>query len=225
MIRLSSIGDIVHALPAVAALGQSFPKAEIHWVIENRYASLLAGNPYVHRIIPLDTLSWRGSLPPASIVKETVKTFMGIRRVAYEAVVDFQGLWKSAMIALLSGVKERVGLAEHWLRRTERGGSLHRTGFSGGTATRGRREPRPGRISGGARSAPGSSPCRTLPRPTSMLTANSLASRRGTSCSLILEGAGRLSAGRPRTTHCFSAISSRGLPARFCSPGRQAKTN
>ncbi|MGB7589755.1 MAG: glycosyltransferase family 9 protein [Terriglobia bacterium] len=115
VIRLSSIGDIVHALPAVAALGQSFPKAEIHWVIENRYASLLAGNPYVHRIIPLDTLSWRGSLPPASIVKETVKTFMGIRRVAYEAVVDFQGLWKSAMIALLSGVKERVGLAEHWL--------------------------------------------------------------------------------------------------------------
>ena len=52
-----------------------------------------------------------------------------------------------------------------------------------------------------------------------MLTANSLASRHGTSCSLILEGAGRLSAGRPRTTHCFSAILSRGLPARFCSPG------
>jgi lipopolysaccharide heptosyltransferase I len=116
VIRLSSIGDIVHALPAVAALGQSFPRAEIHWLIENRYASLLAGNPYVHRIIPLDTLSWRGSLPPASIVEEMVKTLMGLRGGAYEAAVDFQGLWKSAMIALLSGAKERVGLAEHWLR-------------------------------------------------------------------------------------------------------------
>jgi lipopolysaccharide heptosyltransferase I len=116
VIRLSSIGDIVHALPAVAALGQSFPKAEIHWLIENRYASLLAGNPYVHRVIPLDTLSWRGSLPPASIVKEMGRTLMELRGRDYEAAVDFQGLWKSAMIALLSGAKERVGLAGPWMR-------------------------------------------------------------------------------------------------------------
>jgi lipopolysaccharide heptosyltransferase I len=116
VIRLSSIGDIVHALPAVAALGQSFPKAEIHWLIENRYASLLTGNPYVHRIITLDTLSWRGSLPPASILKEMVRTLMELRGRDYEAAVDFQGLWKSAVIALLSGAKERVGLAEPWMR-------------------------------------------------------------------------------------------------------------
>jgi lipopolysaccharide heptosyltransferase I len=116
VIRLSSIGDIVHALPAVAALGQSFPKAEIHWLIENRYSSLLAGNPYVHRIIPLDTLSWRGRLPPASVVKEILRTLMGLRKGAYQVAVDFQGLWKSALIALLSGAKERVGLAGPWLR-------------------------------------------------------------------------------------------------------------
>jgi lipopolysaccharide heptosyltransferase I len=116
LIRLSSIGDIVHALPAVAALGQSFPRAEIHWLIENRYASLLAGNPYVHRIISLDTLSWRGSLPPASTIKEMVKTLMGLRESAYEVVVDFQGLWKSALIALLTGANVRVGLAGPWLR-------------------------------------------------------------------------------------------------------------
>jgi lipopolysaccharide heptosyltransferase I len=116
VIRLSSIGDIVHALPAVAALGQSFPRAEIHWLIENRYAPLLAGNPYVQRIIPLDTLSWRGSLPPLSVLEEMVKTLMGLRGSAYEAAVDFQGLWKSALIALLTGAKERVGLAGPWLR-------------------------------------------------------------------------------------------------------------
>jgi lipopolysaccharide heptosyltransferase I len=116
VIRLSSIGDIVHALPAVAALGQSFPQAEIHWLIETRYAPLLAGNPYVQRIIPLDTLSWRGRLPPLSIVEDMVKTLMELRGGAYDAVVDFQGLWKSAIIALLSGVDVRVGLAEPWLR-------------------------------------------------------------------------------------------------------------
>jgi lipopolysaccharide heptosyltransferase I len=116
VIRLSSIGDIVHALPAVVALGQSFPQAEIHWLIERRYAPLLAGNSFVRRIIPLDTLSWRGSLPPLSVLEGTLKTLIGLRQSAYEAAVDFQGLWKSALIALLAGAKERVGLAEPWLR-------------------------------------------------------------------------------------------------------------
>jgi len=116
VIRLSSIGDIVHALPAVAALGQSFPETEIHWLIENRYASLLAGNPYVHRIITLDTLSWRGGLPPPSIVRQTLGTLMRLRRAGYQAAVDFQGLWKSAVIARMSGARERVGLAQQWLR-------------------------------------------------------------------------------------------------------------
>jgi len=116
VVRLSSIGDIVHALPAVAALGQSFPQAVIHWLIESRYASLLAGNPYVHRIIALDTLSWRGRLPPASVVEEIVRTLVGLRGGAYEVAVDFQGLWKSALIALMSGAKQRVGLAGRWLR-------------------------------------------------------------------------------------------------------------
>jgi lipopolysaccharide heptosyltransferase I len=116
VIRLSSLGDIVHALPAVAALGRSFPQAEIHWLIETRYAPLLAGNPYVQRVIPLDTLSWRGRLPPLSVVGETVKTLMEVRGGAYEAAVDFQGLWKSAILALLSGANVRIGLAGPWLR-------------------------------------------------------------------------------------------------------------
>ena len=116
VIRLSSIGDIVHALPAVAALGQSFPQAEIHWLIEKRYAPLLAGNPYVHRMIPLDTLSWRGSFPSFSVLEEMTKTLIRLPQSGYEVAVDFQGLWKSAIIALLAGAKARVGLAEPWLR-------------------------------------------------------------------------------------------------------------
>jgi lipopolysaccharide heptosyltransferase I len=116
VIRLSSIGDIVHALPAVAALGQSFPRAEIHWLIEKRYAPLLAGNPYVHRVITLDTLSWRGRFPALSVLEEMLKTLKRLRASAYEAAVDFQGLWKSAIIALLAVTKRRVGLAEPWMR-------------------------------------------------------------------------------------------------------------
>ncbi len=116
VIRLSSIGDIVHALPAVARLAQAFPQAEVHWLIEKRYAELLTGNPYVHRVIPIDTLSWRGGLPPLSVVEETLETIKRLRTARYEAAVDFQGLWKSAVIALLAGAKRRVGLAKPWLR-------------------------------------------------------------------------------------------------------------
>ncbi len=116
VIRLSSIGDIVHALPAVAALGESFPQLEIHWLIETRYASLLEGNPYVKRILPLDTLSWRGGLPPLAVLEDMAGTLRGLRRSAYRTAVDFQGLWKSALLAFLAGAQERVGLAGPWMR-------------------------------------------------------------------------------------------------------------
>jgi lipopolysaccharide heptosyltransferase I len=116
VIRLSSIGDIVHALPAVAALAESFPRLEIHWLIEARYAPLLAGNRYVHRILPVDTLSWRGGLPPLAVLENMVRTLSGLRGSAYETALDFQGLWKSALMAFLSGARERVGLAEPWMR-------------------------------------------------------------------------------------------------------------
>jgi len=120
-IRLSSIGDIVHALPAVAALAESIPEAQIDWLIEKRYADLLTGNPHVNRVIPIDTLSWRGSLPPLSVVEETLETCKKLRAAGYEAAVDFQGLWKSAVSAFLSGAKRRIGLANPWLRESGAG--------------------------------------------------------------------------------------------------------
>jgi lipopolysaccharide heptosyltransferase I len=116
VIRLSSIGDIVHTLPAVAALGRSFPQAEIHWLVESRYAPLLEGNPHLRRVIQVDTLSWRGRVPRARIVVEMVKAARELRAAAYDAALDFQGLWKSALLALLTGARHRVGLAEPWLR-------------------------------------------------------------------------------------------------------------
>lgn len=116
VIRLSSIGDIVHALPAVAALGESFPKAEIHWVIEARYAGLLEGNPFVARAIQLDTLRWRREpLSPATL-EEVARTVSSLRQAEYDAAVDFQGLVKSALLARLSRARERLGFSELWLR-------------------------------------------------------------------------------------------------------------
>jgi len=116
VIRLSSIGDIVHALPAVAALGRAYPQAEIHWVVESRYAGLLAGNPYVRSVLRLDTLGWREHGLSAATLEEIGRGVLALREFSYDVAIDFQGLWKSAIIARLSRSQERLGLAEHWLR-------------------------------------------------------------------------------------------------------------
>ncbi len=116
VIRLSSMGDIVHALPAVTALGQTFPQAEICWAIEARYANLLEGNPFVHRVIQLDTLGWRAKLASAETIEQVVRSFIALRELTFETVIDFQGLVKSALIARLARSQNRLGLAENWLR-------------------------------------------------------------------------------------------------------------
>ena len=116
IVRLSSIGDIVHALPAVAALGEAFPQAEIHWVVESRYALLLEGNPYLHRVVKLDTLGWRRRLTTGATLREIGRSLRTLRVSRYDAAIDFQGLWKSAVVAWLSRARERIGFAKRWLR-------------------------------------------------------------------------------------------------------------
>ncbi len=121
VIRLSSIGDIVHALPAVTALGETHPHAEVHWVVESRHAVLLEGNPYVRRVVKLDTLGWRERSRPAETLEEIARGVMALREKSFDAAVDFQGLWKSGFIAWLSRAEARVGFAENWLREPAAG--------------------------------------------------------------------------------------------------------
>lgn len=116
VIRLSSIGDIVHTLPAVAALGHTHPQAQIHWAIEERYSELLQGNPFVRRVIKLDTLGWRKDLASSDTMAAIVQSVNELRQFKYDAVIDFQGLMKSALLARLAQSQKRIGLARKWLR-------------------------------------------------------------------------------------------------------------
>jgi lipopolysaccharide heptosyltransferase I len=116
IVRLSSIGDIVHALPAAAALAETFPQARIHWAVEKRYALLLDGNPHLHHIVELDTLEWRKHLTSSATWREISNGVRDLRHTYYSAALDFQGLWKSAVVARLSRSQQRIGFAERWLR-------------------------------------------------------------------------------------------------------------
>lgn len=116
VIRLSSIGDIVHTLPAVAALGEAFPAAEISWAVEKRYACLVEGNPYVKRIVTFDTLGWRKQRNPVRTLREVSQSVRALRGERYDAVIDFQGLVKTGLIARLCRSPRRIGFAK-WLHR------------------------------------------------------------------------------------------------------------
>lgn len=113
IVKLSSIGDVVHALPVTAAIGRSFPHVEISWVVEPMSAPMVEGNPHVRDLIVLPR-SWRDR----SFSSQTVKGFLEIRRDLrrrrFDLAIDLQGLSKSALVAWASGAPIRLGY--DWLR-------------------------------------------------------------------------------------------------------------
>ena len=116
IVKLGSIGDIVHALPALAAMRQALPDAEISWVAENRSAEILRGNRLIDELIEVDTRSLREGSIVADILPRFREQFRSIRRRRFDIALDLQGLIKSAVIARLSGAKTRYGFARPALR-------------------------------------------------------------------------------------------------------------
>jgi len=116
IVKLSSIGDIIHTLPAFAAIRAAFPAAEISWAVEKRSAEILRGNPLINNLIELDTRSLRGGKIIEEILLDATKQLRELRKFTFDIALDFQGLLKSAAIAKLSRAKKRVGFAKQNLR-------------------------------------------------------------------------------------------------------------
>ncbi len=90
VVRLGAMGDIIHALPAVRALKLGYPHAPLTWVVESKWAPLLEQNPFVDGIVTLDRGSFQG----------LAASHRALRQSAYRFAVDFQGLLKSALVAV-----------------------------------------------------------------------------------------------------------------------------
>jgi len=93
VVRLGAMGDIIHALPAVAALKQGFPEAHLTWAVDPKWVPLLEGNPSVD-----DPLLVRRSSRA-----DIFESWRNLRSRRYDFAVDFQGLIKSALTARLAG--------------------------------------------------------------------------------------------------------------------------
>ncbi len=101
VVRLSALGDIVHALPIAENARRA--GVDVGWVTERRYAGLLEGNPAVSRIFPADTRTWRKNPLAASSRRDLGGLRRDLREFAPDATLDAQGLWKSALLARLAG--------------------------------------------------------------------------------------------------------------------------
>jgi lipopolysaccharide heptosyltransferase I len=108
IVRLSAIGDVVHALPCLAALRKHFPQAYIAWVCEDFVSDLLRDHPQLDEVFVIPKKRWRR--PSFRVIsKEMIPFFRTLRKKRFDVAFDFQGLTKSSMISFLAGAKTRVG--------------------------------------------------------------------------------------------------------------------
>lgn len=106
VVKMSAIGDVIHALPVSYALKESFPQAKVTWVVEKAAQDLLINNPYIDQVLLFEKNKFRSvgglmrNLPSFSAI---------LKQGKFDVVLDLQGLAKSAAIAYLSGAKIRLG--------------------------------------------------------------------------------------------------------------------
>lgn len=108
IIKPSSLGDVVQALPAVAAVRDAHPQAQITWVINPEWAPVLRGNQDVNHVHIFPRGDFRGVGAPRGFLHWLKQT----RRLRPDLALDFQGLLRSAIIAKASGAREIYGMSD-----------------------------------------------------------------------------------------------------------------
>lgn len=123
IIRLSSIGDVTHALPVSAALEDAYPHLEITWVVEEMSADIVAGNPYLKEVIIVPRRRWKqGRTRSAAVWKEYTAFLRDLRQRQFDLTLDLQGYAKSGLMALATGARYRFG----WWRLRDGSGLVSR---------------------------------------------------------------------------------------------------
>jgi lipopolysaccharide heptosyltransferase I len=114
LVKLSAIGDVVHALPVAAALHAALPQARLTWIVERREAAVLRGNPALSEILPVDTREWRRARRPLAVARTTgalVALRRHLRACRFDVAIDLQGLVKSGVITAATAAPMRIGFA------------------------------------------------------------------------------------------------------------------
>lgn len=126
-IKLGAIGDIVHSLPAFAAIKRHRPDVHITWAVERRSADIIRGNALIDEILELDTRAMREGSVVDDMLPEIKRQIAPLRKLDFDIAIDLQGLLKSGLVAKLSGAKERWGFSRRNLREPASRIFLNRT--------------------------------------------------------------------------------------------------
>jgi heptosyltransferase-1 len=103
LIKTSSMGDVIHALPVVTDIVRALPGTSIDWVVEESFAELPALHPSVGQVVPVAIRRWRKTLLAAGTRREIAAVRARLRAARYDLAIDLQGLLKSAWVARMTG--------------------------------------------------------------------------------------------------------------------------
>jgi heptosyltransferase I len=106
VVRLGSLGDIVHTFPAVATLRHAFPSAQIAWLTHPRWVELVSASGLASEVWPVDSRD----------LADVRAVLARIRAHAFDAAIDYQGLFKSALLPFLGQVRKRIGFSSATVR-------------------------------------------------------------------------------------------------------------
>ena len=133
-IKTSSLGDVVHHMPALTEARAALPQARFAWLVEEAFAPLVRLHPGVDEVIPVAWRRWRSSLAAPSTLRGIAHAFRAIRARRYDAVIDTQGLLRTGMMSKVArgtrhgydaaSVRERLSLPFYDVRHSV-GGGLH----------------------------------------------------------------------------------------------------
>jgi heptosyltransferase-1 len=124
IVRLGSLGDVIHAIPAAAALRRRYPEARLDWLVDPAYVTLLD---------LVGGIDERVAVNPRGAVADTVAAVARLRRTRYDVAIDLQGLLKSAVLARAAGARRILGFPREHLREPL-AGSLYTNAFDPGSA-------------------------------------------------------------------------------------------
>lgn len=115
LIKMSSMGDVIHTLPALTDAMRAIPNLKVDWVIEPAFSTIPTWHPAVDRVIPIALRQWRKNSLGSVRSGEISKFYSALRQKKYDAIIDAQGLLKSALIAKL-GKGETHGFDKNSIR-------------------------------------------------------------------------------------------------------------
>lgn len=118
IVKMSALGDIIHALPVLDYLHQVSPGIEVDWVVEEPFQEILEGNPLISRLHTVRTKVWRKKPFSVATRREIVAVQQLLRERDYDLVFDIQGNLKSGLVDWLSGADQRIGFEREVLQET-----------------------------------------------------------------------------------------------------------